>query len=638
MLNECEKSTMGGGDLNLKKSWHPHTMKNQEKVWKAEQAKLQEDKKLKDLRREIEEEKTREELKQIGRNSGVLPQEDKKLEWMYKSSTDLINRDEYLLGRTIDKSFEMLQAEEQRKTQSNMVGVKQSINHVEHEVIPFSIRAYRNIESKEQVDLQRKVMEDPLMLIKQREMESRKKILENPVKLKELHRILKSEQLLKKSKKTKKSKKSKKKHKKRAKSSSNDDSSDSLSDVGNDLDKELEKRYKRLNKKDFSGLNLSKLLDAKFETITKELDKAAGDRKHKSRRKRSTSTEGIDGYKMSRLKDSKGREEVDSFHDRNRRQQRKSPSSRSPSNKYRRRSRSRSPQTITLPPDERHKGQNVISRSRSPNINEPQKYSRKRSNSPRTTLTNDHERQRETERSPAEPRTRQYSTSPSVEKELRSKAKENESIAKSKKRVDRNAKYTKQTSDRRRRSREHDYSDKQRNHRSRSQSTQKSRNRQKRSSTRSPERRPRKRELSQSPRKCSTSRSPQRHVRSGNRNENERNITQSSSSSTANKTSSNSSKVLQGKFSDAEKEARLREMMENASWREEDRVKSVKKQREANAREEDQYKTQEFDKEFINKEVKKAIATHSSVGSRIRSNLNNIQRTSAAMNSNFTRK
>lgn len=62
-------------------------MKNQEKVWKAEQAKSQEEQKLNDLRREIEEEKNREELKRIGQASGVLAKtdSDKKLEWMYTS-------------------------------------------------------------------------------------------------------------------------------------------------------------------------------------------------------------------------------------------------------------------------------------------------------------------------------------------------------------------------------------------------------------------------------------------------------------------------------------------------------------------------------------------------------------------------
>jgi hypothetical protein len=41
---------MGGGDLNLKKSWHPGTFKNQEIVWKKEQKLIEEKKKLAQLR------------------------------------------------------------------------------------------------------------------------------------------------------------------------------------------------------------------------------------------------------------------------------------------------------------------------------------------------------------------------------------------------------------------------------------------------------------------------------------------------------------------------------------------------------------------------------------------------------------
>ncbi|XP_054745248.1 pre-mRNA-splicing factor CWC25 homolog [Anastrepha obliqua] len=602
---------MGGGDLNLKKSWHPHTMKNQEKVWKAEQAKSQEDKKLKDLRREMEEEKTREELKQIGRNSGILPQEDKKLEWMYKSSTELINREEYLLGRTIDKSFEALQAEEQRKDQ-NLVGVKQSINHVEHECIPFSIRAYRNMESTEQVDLQRKVMEDPLMLIKQREMESRKKILENPVKLKELHRILKTDEMLKKCKKSKKSKKSKKKHKKRSKSSPESTSnSDSDSATAVDLDKELAKKYKKLNKEEeFSVLSLSKLMDAKFETITKELDKAARSRSRKDRGDRSFSNDRDDSNFRRNQSRHRIRRESETYFDRN---------------------------------------------------GNPQKSRHSRSRSPKNCNAS-------TTRSPAEPRKRQFSSSPSMEKELdkfsenkwncsndqkgRSRVQEykkkeryqNHISSRSKSPQERNrGRYSrssrsinkdsggrkrKHSSDHERRPRVTEfknYEKKQKHKISRSKSPQVHKG-QHRSATRSPKD-PRRRQRSRSPSKYS--RSPQRRQRSRDRNETIRRHA---------KTVESKSTSSKKKISDAEKEARLREMMENASWREEDRVKSVQKHRESNAREEEKYKSQEFDKEFINKEVKKAIAIQSSVGSRIRSNLNNIQRTSAAMNSNFTKK
>lgn len=104
-----------------------------------------------------------------------------KLEWMYKTGQDLLNREEYLTGRKVDKQFEELTSEQ---------------NCVEHEVLPASIsRRNNNFEKHDQVDIIRKQMEDPLMAIKQREMEARRKILENPVKLKELHRLLKKEKV-----------------------------------------------------------------------------------------------------------------------------------------------------------------------------------------------------------------------------------------------------------------------------------------------------------------------------------------------------------------------------------------------------------------------------------------------------------
>lgn len=119
-------------------------MKNQERVWKAEQADAAEKNKLAELQREISDEREREELKRIGQMSGVLsaPDSNKKLEWMYKTSGELLNREEYLLGRTIDKNFERAEAEEKEA----MVGVQVHKNHVEHECIPFSIRSYHGIQ------------------------------------------------------------------------------------------------------------------------------------------------------------------------------------------------------------------------------------------------------------------------------------------------------------------------------------------------------------------------------------------------------------------------------------------------------------------------------------------------------------
>lgn len=142
---------------NLKKSWHPNTIKNQERVWKAQQADAAEKRKLAELKQEISAERDREELHRIGQSSGVLPSMQqlaasgvggetsggsKKLEWMYRGTENLLNREEYLLGRQVDKSFEKQAADEQRQQQQQTVGVVQPKNHVEHECIPFSIRQF----------------------------------------------------------------------------------------------------------------------------------------------------------------------------------------------------------------------------------------------------------------------------------------------------------------------------------------------------------------------------------------------------------------------------------------------------------------------------------------------------------------
>ena len=72
---------------NLKKSWHPHTLKNQERVWKAEQQKAEEDRKMAELQRELKEEREREMLRKTAEDSGAVEKKsDAKLDWMYKVS------------------------------------------------------------------------------------------------------------------------------------------------------------------------------------------------------------------------------------------------------------------------------------------------------------------------------------------------------------------------------------------------------------------------------------------------------------------------------------------------------------------------------------------------------------------------
>jgi hypothetical protein len=63
---------MGGGDLNLKKSWHTQTMRNLEKVWAVEQKAEEEDKKLEQLRKELAEERQRAEFVKMQEDAGLI--------------------------------------------------------------------------------------------------------------------------------------------------------------------------------------------------------------------------------------------------------------------------------------------------------------------------------------------------------------------------------------------------------------------------------------------------------------------------------------------------------------------------------------------------------------------------------------
>ncbi|EDW77579.2 uncharacterized protein Dwil_GK24577 [Drosophila willistoni] len=587
---------MGGGDLNLKKSWHPHTMKNQERVWKAEQAKQEEQRKLDDLRKEINQERDREELRRMGESTGVLGNRgatgEAKLEWMYKNSHELINREEYLLGRKIDKSFEILEAEE-RRHEENTLGVKQPINHVEHECVPFSIRHYRNLESTEQVDMHRKTLEDPLMLIKQREMESRRKLLENPLKLKEIHRILKAEQDSK-TKALKKSKKSKK--------SKDSDNSD------DDLDRKLARQVKKLKGGDGSNdLNLDKLLDAKYRTISKQLDIASKPKKNKKKHRSDSSDSDSDEEKRYKKRGRPGNDSPLREGDRRRGRDRSS------SNEREHRSRQKD---VERKNKRYHSRDRIQRRSRSPsNRREQRNQRRSRSPSPRR-----EQRNQRKSRSPSprrEQRNQRRSRSPSPRREQRNRRKSN---SPSLRRQEKPYKSRNAQKDQRR---------------SKSRTPQRDRRRNKSPSPR----RDRRRSKSFSPR-----RDRRRSKSNSNSNQTSKQAQRTSPRRDQNVRPFNAQPTTQDrpqakpKMAEADREARLREMMDNASWREADRTQSVQKHRDAYAREEAQHQQRDFDKDFINKEVKKAIANQNSISDRIRSNLNNIQRSSGAMDKNFARK
>lgn len=202
---------MGGGDLNLKKSWHPQTLRNVEKVWKAEQKYEAERKKIEELQRELQEERAREEMQRYAEDMGTVRKREEKLEWMYQGPGGMVNREEYLMGRPVDKYvFE--------KTEDKDAGCSSETG-----LLPGSIFAKSGANSV--LDMANKIREDPLFMIRKREEEKKREVLNNPVKMKKIKELLQNS-LDKKEKKKKKEKKRKHKKHRRRSSSSESTSSD----------------------------------------------------------------------------------------------------------------------------------------------------------------------------------------------------------------------------------------------------------------------------------------------------------------------------------------------------------------------------------------------------------------------------
>ncbi|XP_058451618.1 pre-mRNA-splicing factor CWC25 homolog [Malaya genurostris] len=563
---------MGGGDLNTKKSWHPNTFKNQERVWKAEQADAAEKRKLAELQHEINEERNREELKSIAKKSGLIEDTDgdRKLEWMYKGPQ--VNREEYLLGRTVDKTFEQLDAQEKA---GPSVGISQPKNHVEHECIPFSIRQYKGLEGMEQVDMARKLMEDPLMAIKQKEVESRQKILENPVKLKELHRLLKSDRSIQ----DRAEKKSKKKKSKKQRKSNGTDS-----DEDKDLDKILAEKYKKvqtvIGAEQSEDVSLDKLLNMKYQKLSKELNKLAKHKKSKKKKRNRSSSSSADSESDSRDNRKRERRRSDSRNKYSGPSKRREQSLESDSNsRYNRRDRGRRSRS-----KDRYSGSSKTCNQSTEMMRHSKTYDRYHKNQDDT--KRDHRR--------SHSRDRKYSSA------LRSDQSK-----------DRNRKPPQTASS--------------------SSSSESSPQEPRRNDESDDEGRPPISRnfglVSASGKKLELKKRDE--VRLYKRDE----IRAHQSSQKPSWSRPEKKKPL----TEEEIEARRKAMLQNAEWRDNERQKNVRRYENEDRMQEQKDTEKKYDKDFLTKQFKHAVSNET-VEKRIKSNRNNIQRTGGAMNANFARR
>jgi hypothetical protein len=189
---------MGLSFLN-KKTWHPGSFANIEKVWIAEQKHRELEKKQIENQKKLKEERQIEELKKLQIEAGLIPSSHlQRLDWMYQGpevTQNITTSEEALIGKSRKEKPE-------EKKLLNPV-FQESYSNPNNEVFT-------------------KIHEDPLYVIKREEQRQRKEIEENPYKMKMLLKQVESELHTK--KKDKKERKMDKKEKRRDRHDSPEDS------------------------------------------------------------------------------------------------------------------------------------------------------------------------------------------------------------------------------------------------------------------------------------------------------------------------------------------------------------------------------------------------------------------------------
>src|ERR1700761_4903344 len=161
-----------GGDLNLKKSWHPVLMSNQKKVWEEEKKALEERKKIDQIMKERAEERAIQELEELQEAAGGKKRQSR-VDWMYSGPASgqagtTEEMEGYLLGkRRIDG---LLKGNESQK-------LEKSANQ-------DSFMALQNANTAR--DTAAKIREDPMLAIKKQEQAAYEAMMNDPVRRRQL--------------------------------------------------------------------------------------------------------------------------------------------------------------------------------------------------------------------------------------------------------------------------------------------------------------------------------------------------------------------------------------------------------------------------------------------------------------------
>lgn len=161
-----------GGDLNLKKSWHPVLQRNQEKVWLEQKKALEERKRTDQMMKERQEERAIQELQDMQESAGGNKRMNR-VDWMYSGPANgqtgtTEEMEGYLLGKRRIDGF--LKGTENQK--------------LEKSAPEESFMAVQNANTMR--DTAAKVREDPMLAIKKQEQTAYEAMMNDPVKRRKL--------------------------------------------------------------------------------------------------------------------------------------------------------------------------------------------------------------------------------------------------------------------------------------------------------------------------------------------------------------------------------------------------------------------------------------------------------------------
>ncbi|KAJ2259263.1 RNA-splicing factor [Coemansia sp. RSA 455] len=157
---------MGSGDLNMKKSWHPLTQANQNRVAEEKRKAEEESQRTARIQKELREERQKEEMDML--NASITNKPINKLDWMYSApsaaSQNTEDLEAYLLGK---------------KNISTIISSKEEQSKEQDKWKVGGLFAFSNRNANSERDSKAKDMEDPLMDIKRREQAAIQAMLKN---------------------------------------------------------------------------------------------------------------------------------------------------------------------------------------------------------------------------------------------------------------------------------------------------------------------------------------------------------------------------------------------------------------------------------------------------------------------------